>query len=214
MNKIKPLTQAGLFSSLHIVLLIISNAIIGVDFILIIGLPFASALYSLKNKPLHAFLFALATTLICFPIDIIKTLIYIIPSLVSGITYGYLTKLKFSNLTLIYCLTFISSLLFVFSIFIINVIYTINFIDIDKSFFNLGEETFNNYGPSLVLIIGFCQSILTHIIITKESIVASPALLNIKRKGVMSNDYKKYKTVLFITCTPNRNEEKGDIKRC
>ena len=55
MNKIKPLTQAGLFASLHVVLLLISNAIIGLDFILIIGLPFASALYSLKNKPLHTF---------------------------------------------------------------------------------------------------------------------------------------------------------------
>ncbi|HHU28733.1 TPA: DUF2232 domain-containing protein [bacterium] len=168
MNKIKPLTQAGLFAALHVVLLIVSNAIIGVDFILIVGLPFASALYSLKNKPLHTLLFFVATSLICFPIDLIKTLLYIIPSLVSGIAYGYLIKLKFNSLSLIYTLTFISSLLFLFSIFIIDLVYHIDFIDLAKSFFNISETTFNNYGPSLILLIGFCQSILTHIIIKEE----------------------------------------------
>lgn len=189
MNKIKPLTQAGLFASLHVVLLLISNAIIGLDFILIIGLPFASALYSLKNKPLHTFLFAISTILICFPIDLIKTLLYIIPSLISGIAYGYLTKLKVNNLTLIYFLTFISSLLFVFSIYIINVIYTIDFVELAKSFFQLNEQTFNNYGPSLVLIIGLCQSILTHIII-KEELVR----MNIK----VNNKYEPSLTLVIL----------------
>jgi hypothetical protein len=48
----------------------------------------------------------------------------------------------------------------------------------------------------------------------KESIVALPALQNTKRKEVMSNEYKKYRTVLCITCTPCRNEEQRYTKRC
>jgi hypothetical protein len=41
----------------------------------------------------------------------------------------------------------------------------------------------------------------------KESTVASPALQKPGRKEVMSNEYKKYRTVLFIACTYYCNEE-------
>jgi len=51
-------------------------------------------------------------------------------------------------------------------------------------------------------------------VITKESIVASPAMQKPERKEVMSNEHEKYRTVLFIACTPNRYEESGNIKRC
>jgi hypothetical protein len=181
MNRIKPLTQAGIFAGIHVVLLLLSNAIVGLDFLLILALPLASSLYSIKNKPLHTFIFALSTILICLPIDIIKTLLYFIPALISGICYGYMFKLKFSNLTLIYLLSFVSSLLFLLSFSIINIIYQIDFIELSKSFFQLSDIVFKNYGPSILLLIGLCQSILTHIIIKEEL-----SHMNIK----VGNDYK------------------------
>lgn len=39
-------------------------------------------------------------------------------------------------------------------------------------------------------------------------------LQNTKRKEVINNEYKKYRTVLCITCTPCRNEEQRYTKRC
>jgi hypothetical protein len=190
MKKIKPLTQAGIFAGIHVVLLILSNALVGLDFLLILALPFASSLYAIKNKPVNTLIFALSTLLICLPIDIIKTLLYILPGLVSGICYGYMFKFKVSNLTLIYTLSFVSSLLFILSYLIINLIYQIDFIELSKSFFNISDVVFHNYGPSLILIIGLCQSILTHIIIKEE-------LTHMSIK--VSNDYKPTKIWYFVS---------------
>lgn len=159
----------GILASLHLVFLIISKVLVGSELLLVIFLPLISSLYILKSDNKSTFIFAISTFLLCLIFDPINTFIYIVPSLLVGITYGILRKKNIKELSLVYITT---------SVHVLSLIITLlsfNFLFIEFNLIQLINQTFNTSNEDnyivlavILIILAFIQSFLTHIISDKE----------------------------------------------
>ena len=92
------LALGGLFASLHVLFLFLSKVIVGSEILLVLFLPLLSTLYTMKSDKQGVVMFVIATILICSIFDVIGTFIYVVPSLVCGVLYGFLRKKNFKEL--------------------------------------------------------------------------------------------------------------------
>ena len=164
MNK-NNLALGGLFAALHLIFLFFSTIFFGSEIILIIFLPLISSLYTLKTDLKSTIVFALSTIFLCIIFNPINTLIYIIPSLMVGIVYGFLNKNKIKELSMVYITTLFHFFALLFTIFIINTLF------IEFDLFIILQDLFNtNRDNVLIILVNFLillsivQSFSTHLI--------------------------------------------------
>ena len=105
MNKTRSIVLGGLLAAIHLVAVLMVEYIPGFDLVLVFALPFFSVMYVVKCSPVYVITYATATFLLALVFNPPAALLYILPALVTGVVYGYLVKMKTTNLTLIYILT-------------------------------------------------------------------------------------------------------------
>lgn len=159
----------GLFACLHFLFLLLSKVIVGSELLLVLFLPLLSTIYTLKCDKKSIFMFVVATVLICFVFDFVSTFIYVVPSLICGIVYGSLRKMKFKELELL-C---VSGLTHMFSIFFSFLVIVLLFKEVD--FMAIFEKVFSLSGDKLAIVtlltlfvLGFCEAFLVHMISDNE----------------------------------------------
>ena len=149
--------------------MILSKVIIGSELLLVLFLPLLSTIYTLKCDKKSVAMFVIATLLICLFFDFVSTFIYVIPSLMCGIVYGVLRKYKCKELELL-CISGLTHMISIsFSFLVITLLFKeINFMIIFEKLFSLnGEKLFIVTLLSLI-VLGYCEAFLTHIIADNE----------------------------------------------
>ena len=159
----------GLFACLHVLFLFISRFVVGSELLLVLFLPLLSTIYTLKSDRKHVLIFFIATVFVCMLFDFIGSFIYIIPSLICGIVYGFLRKCKFRELELL-CISGITHMFSIsFSFMIIVFLFKeVSFMQIFQSIFSLDDKKLYLITLLVLFVLGFCESFLVHVVTDNE----------------------------------------------
>lgn len=165
------LALGGLFACLHVLFLFMSKVIVGSELLLVLFLPLLSTIYALKSDKKSIFMFVIATSLVCSIFDVIGCFIYVVPSLICGILYGILRKKKFKELELL-CVTSIGHMIsLLFSFLVIALLFKeVDFMGIFSNIFGLEGDKLVVISLLFLLVLGFCEAFLVHMISDKELI--------------------------------------------
>lgn len=163
------LALGGLFACLHVIFLLMSKFLVGSELILVLFLPLLSTIYTLKCDKKSVIMFLIATVLVCSIFDVISTFIYVVPSLICGVLYGELRKLKFKELELLTVTSFGHMISLLFSFLVITLLFKeVNFMEIFSSIFNVSGKELFVVTLLTLLVLGYAEAFLVHVITDKE----------------------------------------------
>ena len=159
----------GMFAGLHLVFLLFSKIIFGSELLMVVFLPLLSTIYTIKCDKKSVIMFIIATLLICFVFDFVSTFIYVIPSLICGVTYGLLRKKECKELELL-CLSGLAhTLAIAFSFFTIVLLFKeVDFLSVFEKMFGFQGENLIVFSMLVLLVIGYCEAFLVHVISDNE----------------------------------------------
>ena len=163
------LALGGLFACLHVIFLLMSKFLVGSELILVLFLPLLSTIYTLKCDKKSVIMFLIATVLVCSIFDVISTFIYVVPSLICGVLYGGLRKLRFKELELLTITSFGHMVSLFFSFLVITLLFKeVNFMEIFSSIFNVSGKALFVVTLLTLLVLGYAEAFLVHVITDKE----------------------------------------------
>lgn len=165
MNKTRSIVFGGLLAAIHLIAILAVEYVPGFDLVVLFALPFLSVMYVLQTRWVYVLSYAIATFLLALVFHPPYALLYILPTIMVGIFYGYLVKLKTTNLTLIYLLTAAQLGTFFLSCFFISLLYGIDVISSLQNFFNLDLDSNRYLGLPLLVMYCFAQAFLLHTIL-------------------------------------------------
>ena len=168
-KSINKLTFTALMISLNVVFIIINSFFPVFSLLILIGIPFASSLVSIKTNIKYSLLYIFCSILICFFIDYQTVLFYLISSLISGFVFGTLIKKKIHSFFIIIISSLINIAIQFLSIEFVYLIYKINFIDIFCQLINIKKEEFLNISLSFFFLISVIQTLFSYIILEEEA---------------------------------------------
>lgn len=159
----------GLFAGLHVLFLLMSKFVVGSELILVLFLPLLSTIYTLKCDKKGVAMFLVATFLICLVFDFVSTFIYVVPSLICGVTYGVLRKNKFKELELL-CLSGLIHMISISISFLVIIFLfkELDFVSFFESFFSLSGERLLIVTLLTLLVLGFGEAFIVHVIADNE----------------------------------------------
>ena len=169
MSSQRAIALGGLVTALHIIMLFIMNIVPGSELLVLFGLPVVGALYYQKTSTRHAFISAISTILLVLLLDPIKAVIWMVPSVIIGVTYGGLIRLKFQALSIIFTLSFVHAIVLYFSLMIGAALLGFDPVaQMQNEFFHWSADEAWIYGPLVFWIYGLSQAIVTHFITARE----------------------------------------------
>ena len=159
----------GLFACLHVLFLLLGKIVVGSELLMVLILPFLSTMYTLKCDKKSVLMFVIATLLLCSVFDVVSTFIYVVPSLMCGITYGFLRKKNCKELELL-CLSGLVHVLSIgFSFLVIVLLFKeLDFLSIFEKIFSLTGERLVVVSLLTLLILAYCEAFLVHMISDNE----------------------------------------------
>ena len=161
--KNRHIAVGAIFTALIIVLISLSYVIPGIELLFILFLPFLSSYVSLEFGFKKSLPFLISSLILSFLVSYTIAILYVFPSLVSGMCFGILSRKirKIGDLTFI--MSFIEGALFALSIITISSLFNMN-IDKDiSSLLNIKIATFNENLYLYLFLIGVTQASLTSI---------------------------------------------------
>lgn len=170
MNKVQSIVFGGLISAIHIVILILSMYLpdLFIDIILMFVAPFFMGMYTVKCNLKSSLIVGGATLLISLIVDVtqLRALLFVLPTLILGIGYGFLVKKKATSHTIVYVLALLELAVFFLSAAIINLFTGTDFIHNLKEIFRLHDSVDSNMF-AFILLIAYCfaQAFLLHFIL-------------------------------------------------
>lgn len=169
MSSQRALALGGLVTALHVILLFLMNIVPGSELLVLFGLPVVGALYYQLTSTRHAFIFAFATILLVLLLDPIKAVIWMIPSVIIGITYGALIRFKFQAVSIILTLSLVHAVVLYLSLILGGALLGLDpLTDLQTDFFHWDAQEAWMYGPLVLWIYGLSQAIVTHFITARE----------------------------------------------
>lgn len=163
------LSLGGLFVALHLVFVLLSKFVPGSSLLLVIFLPLLSTIYTLKFNKDKVVMFVIATLFLCFIFEPVSTLIYIIPSLMCGVSYGALRKKSMKELSLVYTSSLAHSISLLISFLFISILFKeVDFFVIFKSFISKEGSSFYALIYLTLMLLGVVESFILHIICNSE----------------------------------------------
>ena len=187
MNKIKSITDAGIFAAIHLIFLLLFKLIPGFGIFLIILLPLASALYVIKNDFKSSLLFVVSTLIICGVFFLSETPLYVLPSLIVGIVYGLMIKHERPQDVILLVTTFAQLVGLCISVVFIKLL-GLDILESLQLLFNMKEKNFYGMLPTFALLIATCQAFAVHISIKTE----------LKKLGVHHKEFRRISKVFYI----------------
>ena len=170
MNKINThfLALSGILSGITIIMFFLGLYIPFLSVIMILGIPFAATLMGLKANIKYSLIYIFATSLITSLINFQESLFFVIPSLITGLVFGFFIKRKTHCIAYLLITSLISMLFQIISIKLIDFIYDINFLETISIFFNVDVSKITNIYITLFFLLGLTQNILVFFLLEKE----------------------------------------------
>jgi len=169
---IRDITFMALMAALNVSFCIIGAFVPLAGLFLSIALPLSSALVAVKMRIAFYPVYALATLGLCIivtPAQIDTTLFYVLPSLLLGLAFGLLFKLKWPPLLIIIVASYIQLGLLYVTIALINALFMIDFVGALLTL--LAIDHFSGVAlitPTLLYAISLAQATLIYLIVGTE----------------------------------------------
>ena len=169
---VKDITFMAMMAALNVSFCLIGAFVPLAGLFLSIALPLSSALVAVKARTAFYPIYALATLGLCIivtPAQIDTTLFYVLPSLLLGLAFGLLFKLKWAPLLIIISASYIQLGLLYVTIALIDALFMIDFVNALLTL--LAIDHFSGVAlitPTLLYAISLAQSTLIYLIVGAE----------------------------------------------
>lgn len=163
--KNKHIAVGAIFTALIVVLVGLSLVIPGIELLFIFFLPFFASYVSFEYGIKKSIPFLFASLILSFLLSYITAILYIFPSLISGICYGIIAKKIKRIIDLTFIMSFIEGLLFAISILMISFVLDLNIESDIATLINMDVTKFKDNIYLFLFLIGLTQSSLTSLIV-------------------------------------------------
>ena len=187
---VKALAFSSIMASITILLILVSNVIIGLGIISMLILPMCSTFISLKVDWKYRLVYFCAC-LITFIIDPSLTLFIVIPSLISGIVLGTLVSKYLQGYYVIFITTLCVSILQIGTTYLIDLIYEVNMIELFSTVLKINLVDFSNIYYFFIYTLSLIQISLSYMVISNE----------LKKLNYEFNEKKNQYIPIFIIST-------------
>ena len=164
------ITYMGIMAAINLIFIVLAHFVPLMMLLLILLLPFASAVVSYYCLKRYYLIYAIATIGLCFIFDISDTIFYVVPAVISGFIIGVLLDKKVHPFWMVLSTTIINAVLTYSFIPLINLISGSDIVLTFLKIFNLQDFP---YRTELVYIfvffISLTQCFLTHFILVSDS---------------------------------------------
>ena len=164
------ITYMGIMAAINLIFIVLATYLPIFMFLLILLLPFASAIVSYYCQKRYYVIYAVATIGLCLIFNISDTLFYVVPAVITGLAIGILLEYKIHPFWLVLSSTIIN---FAFTLAFIPLINLISGADIIVSFLTILKLNNSDYRIEiaflLFFVISLMQCVLTHFIIISDS---------------------------------------------
>ena len=151
------ITYMGIMAAINLIFMVLATYAPYFMFLLILLLPFASAIVSYYCLKRYYIIYAIATVGLCMIFNIADTIFYVVPALASGFVIGLLIEKKIHPFWMILSTTIINATLTYAFIPLINLIVHDDIVKLTLKLFNL--EDFH-YRTELIFIFIFAISLI------------------------------------------------------
>ena len=166
------ITYMGIMAAINLIFILLATFVPPLMFILILLLPFASAVVSYYCLKRYYAIYAVATVGLCLlcSFNIGDTLFYVVPAVASGFVIGLLLEKKIHPFWLVLSSTIINAVLTYAFIPLVDLISATPIVDSLLKLFNLQDFTYKTELVYLfVFLISLMQCALSHFIILSDA---------------------------------------------
>jgi len=172
------ITYMAIMTAINMIFIVLDTYVPFLMFLLILILPFVSAVVSYFCEKKYYIIYAVASIGLCLIFNIIDTVFYIVPAICSGFVIGLLLDKKFNPFWMILCSTLIEVVLTYAFIPLINFLSGADIVLTFLTIFRLNNFPFKDELMHLfILFMALAQCSLTHFVLLTE----------IKKIGVETN---------------------------
>ena len=163
-------------TAINLIFIVLDRFVPFLSFLLILLLPFASAVVSYYCLKRYYIIYAIANIALCF--IFIESIFYIVPAIASGFVIGLLLDKKVHPFWMLLSSTLIEAVLAFAFIPLINLMTGKDLVETTFQLFKLNEFAYKPYLMYLfILFVAFSQCALTHFVLLSE----------IKKIGIETN---------------------------
>ena len=164
------ITYMGIMTAINLIFIVLATYIPFLMFLLILLLPFVSAVVSYYCKKRYYIIYAIASIGLCLIFNIGDTIFYVVPAIVTGFVIGLLLEKKINPFWLILSTTIIESALTFALIPLINLIGNVDIIETFLKLFKLEAFTYKVEITYLfIYFISLVQCSLTHFVLLGDA---------------------------------------------
>ena len=172
-SAIQNISYMGIMAAINVIAVVLMNYVLPVLFLpFALFMPFTSTVVTIFCKKQYFPIYAFATIGLCFLVsinNISDTLFYVIPSILSGFTFGMMIEYKFPSIISIFIAGLLSTAISYAVIPLISFIYGQDMILVIATIFGLGTYQYLYYVvPSFILALGLIQSTISYALIISQ----------------------------------------------
>lgn len=164
------ITYMGIMTAINLIFIVLATYVPFLMFLLILLLPFISAVVSYYCQKRYYIIYALASIGLCMIFNISDTIFYVVPAVITGFMIGLLLEKKINPFWLILSSTIIESALTFAIIPLINLIGNVDIVVTFLTIFKLNEFAYKTEVTYLfIYFISLVQCTLTHFVLLGDA---------------------------------------------
>ena len=164
------ITYMGIMTAINLIFIVLATYIPFLMFILILLLPFVSAIVSYYCQKRYYLIYAVASIGLCLIFNISDTLFYVAPAIVTGFLIGVLLEKKINPFWLILSSTIVESALTFALIPLINLIGNVDIVYTFLTLFKLTEFAYKTEVTYLfIFFLSLVQCTLSHFVLLSDA---------------------------------------------
>ena len=164
------ITYMGIMTAINLIFIALATYVPFLMFLLILLLPFVSAVVSYYCQKRYYIIYAVASIGLCLIFNISDTIFYVVPAIVTGFMIGLLLEKKINPFWLILSSTIIESALTFALIPLINLIGNVDIVKTFLTIFKLQDFVYQTEVTYLfIYFISLVQCTLTHFVLLGDA---------------------------------------------
>lgn len=164
------ITYMGIMTAINLIFIVLATYVPFLMFVLILLLPFSSAIVSYYCQKRYYLIYAVASVGLCMIFNITDTIFYVVPAIITGFLIGVLLEKKINPFWLILSSTVIESALTFAFIPLINLIGNVDIVYTFLSLFKLTEFAYKVEITYLfIFFLSLVQCSLTHFVLLSDA---------------------------------------------
>lgn len=167
------LVLTALMAGINVIFALLSNFFFPASLLIMLFLPLASIIVALnvdlRYYPVYLFGTLILSLLVNFA-HIDTTLFFLLPILLSGLTFGLLIKKNLPDIILLLVVSLVNLAVLFLTIPLINLIYGIDFMTVFATLIGFNNAPFGKFIlPAILALLAFMQTLITLLVISQDA---------------------------------------------